>query len=87
MLRLQLNDGQWSKLALVLEGQRGAGRRAKDDRSFIEAVLWWRRTGVPWRDLQFHAQLSASARPVLLAFSGTGTGTFTEEPTAFRDRP
>ena len=51
MLRLQLNDGQWSKLALVLEGQRGAGRRAKDDRSFIEAVLWWRRTGVPWRDL------------------------------------
>lgn len=51
MLRLQLNDGQWSKLALVLEGQRGAGRRAKDDRNFIEAVLWWRRTGVPWRDL------------------------------------
>ncbi len=51
MLRLQLNDGQWSRLALVLEGQRGAGRRAKDDRNFIEAVLWWRRTGVPWRDL------------------------------------
>ncbi len=51
MLRLQLNDGQWPKLALVLEGQRGAGRRAKDDRNFIEAVLWWRRTGVPWRDL------------------------------------
>ncbi len=29
MLRLQLNDGQWSKLALVLEGQRGAGRRGR----------------------------------------------------------
>ncbi len=27
MLRLQLNDGQLSKLALVLDGQRGAGRR------------------------------------------------------------
>ncbi len=33
----------------MLEGQRGAGRRAKDDRNFIEAVLWWRRTGVPGR--------------------------------------
>jgi transposase len=22
-----------------------------DDRRFFEAVVWWRRTGVPWRDL------------------------------------
>jgi len=51
MVRAQLDERQWSKVAVILEGQRGAGRRGKDDRSFIEAVLWWRRTGVPWRDL------------------------------------
>src|SRR5580658_8214190 len=51
MLRPQLEDWQWEKLATILEAERGAGRPPKDDRNFIEAVLWWRRTGVPWRDL------------------------------------
>jgi len=51
MVRVQMNERQWSKVAAILEAERGAGRRGRDDRSFIEAVLWWRRTGVPWRDL------------------------------------
>jgi transposase len=51
MVRAQLDDQQWSKVAAIIEAQRGAGRRGTDDRNFIEAVLWWRRTGVPWRDL------------------------------------
>ena len=51
MVRAQLDDGQWSKVEAVIEAQRGAGRRGTNDRNFIEAVLWWRRTGVPWRDL------------------------------------
>jgi transposase len=51
MIRLQLDERQWSKVAGILSAERGAGRPGKDDRNFIEAVLWWRRTGVPWRDL------------------------------------
>lgn len=51
MLRAQLQDEQWTKVEGVLASLRGAGRRGSNDRNFIEAVLWWRRTGVPWRDL------------------------------------
>jgi transposase len=51
MVRSQLDDRQWSKIATFLEAERGAGRPPKNDRAFLEAVLWWRRTGVPWRDL------------------------------------
>ena len=51
MVRPQLDDRQWAKIGTFLEGERRAGRPPKDNRVFIEAVLWWRRTGVPWRDL------------------------------------
>lgn len=50
-LRLTLNDTQWERIDAVLQAERGAGRPPLNDRRFIEAVLWWRRTGVPWRDL------------------------------------
>jgi len=51
MIRLQLNNRMWEKVEAFLLDDRGPGRRGKDDRNFIEAVLWWRRTGAPWRDL------------------------------------
>ncbi|HVZ32634.1 MAG TPA: IS5 family transposase [Polyangiaceae bacterium] len=50
-MRVQLSERQWSKVSAVLSAKQGAGRPGMDDRNFIEAVLWWRRTGVPWRDL------------------------------------
>jgi transposase len=46
-----LNDEQWKKLEMLFETKRGRGRRGRDDRNFIEAVLWMHRTGAPWRDL------------------------------------
>jgi transposase len=51
MARRQLRDEQWARIEAVLEQQRTVGDRGRDDRNFVEAVLWWRRTGVPWRDL------------------------------------
>jgi transposase len=51
MIRRQLEDWQWQKVATIIAAGRSVGRPAKDDRNFVEAVLWWRRTGVPWRDL------------------------------------
>ena len=50
-VRLRLNDAQMERMLAILDEERGAGRPAKDDRNFLEAVLWWHRTGVPWRDL------------------------------------
>ena len=46
-VRTHLNDAQWARIAAFLEGDRGRGRLGRDDRTFVEAVLWWRRTGVP----------------------------------------
>ena len=51
MLRKQLDERRWGRVEAFLEAERGRGRPPIDDRRFIEAVLWWRRTGVPWRDL------------------------------------
>jgi transposase len=51
MVRLQLDERQWQKVKAALGVRKRAGRPGRDDRNFVEAVLWWRRTGAPWRDL------------------------------------
>ena len=51
MVRLQLDERQWHKVKAALGVRNRAGRPGRDDRNFVEAVLWWRRTGAPWRDL------------------------------------
>ena len=52
MDRKILTDAQWSLLEPLLPGKPGdPGQQAKDNRLFIEAVLWVLRTGAPWRDL------------------------------------
>ncbi|MDR2000965.1 MAG: transposase [Zoogloeaceae bacterium] len=47
-----LTDMQWSKIEPLLPGRAGSlGRRAKDNRLFVEAVFWIARTNSPWSHL------------------------------------
>lgn len=52
MIRMMLTDSQWERIAPFLPGKAGdPGRSGRDNRLFVEAVLWLVRTGSPWRDL------------------------------------
>jgi transposase len=52
MRRYGLSDKQWSKIENLLPGRKDTvGVTAKDNRLFIEAVLYRYRAGIPWRDL------------------------------------
>jgi len=50
--RLVLSDRQWERISGLIIGrpdQRGSTGR--NNRMFVEGVLWIVRTGAPWRDL------------------------------------
>ena len=47
-----LTDAQWARLAPLLPGREGtSGGRGRDNRQFVEAVLWLARNGARWRAL------------------------------------
>ena len=52
MSRYGLRNDQWKRIELLLPGQEGhVGVTAKDNRLFVEAVLYRYRAGIAWRDL------------------------------------
>lgn len=52
MRRYGLRDDQWKKIENLLPGRVGTvGVTAKNNRLFVEAVLYRYRAGIAWRDL------------------------------------
>ncbi len=50
--RYGLRDDQWARIEHLLPGRVGhVGGTARDNRLFVEAVLYRYRAGIPWRDL------------------------------------
>jgi transposase len=50
--RCGLRDDQWERIKDILPGRLGSeGRPARDNRMFVEAVLYRDCAGIPWRDL------------------------------------
>lgn len=53
--RYALRDDQWDRIKDLLPGRPGSvGVTAKDNRLFVEAIIYRYRAGIPWRDLPEH---------------------------------
>lgn len=53
MIRHRLTDAQWARIEHLVPGKPGdPGRTGKDNRLFVDAIVWMGRTGAPWRDLE-----------------------------------
>ncbi len=52
MIRTVLSDAQWDRIKDLVPGKESdRGVTGRDNRLFVEGVLWVARTGAPWRDL------------------------------------
>ena len=50
--RFVISDDLWKKITSFLSGKVGDPRATgRDNRRFMESILWRVRTGAPWRDL------------------------------------
>ena len=51
-VRLVLSDDQWQRIESLCTGKAyDRGATGRNNRMFVEGVLWIARTGSPWRDL------------------------------------
>jgi transposase len=50
--RYELTDAQWQRIEALLPGKAGdPGRTGRDNRLFVNGVLWVLRSGAHWHDL------------------------------------
>jgi len=50
--RHDISDERWIRVEPLISGRKGdPGRSGKDNRRFLNAVIWIAKTGAPWRDL------------------------------------
>ena len=71
MRRYALRDEQWERIENLLPGRPGhVGVTARDNRLFVEAVLYRYWSGIPWRDLP--DRVVAAGRTAEVHLSGRG---------------
>ena len=50
--RHAISDADWARIEHLLPGRPGdVGWTSRDNRLFVDAVLYVAKTGIPWRDL------------------------------------
>jgi transposase len=68
MRRHEIADDHWGRIEGLLPGRPGdPGVTAKDNRLFVNVILWIGKTGAPWRDLPERFGKSNSVEPQQLA--------------------
>ena len=64
--RHDLSEDIWLRLKPHLPGSKGQrGRRGKDNRLFLNALLWKLRTETPWRNLPPNRPVEERQQPLL----------------------
>ena len=71
--RGELTDKAWARIEPLLPPAAGNGRRWRDHRQVINAILWKLRTGAPWRDLPERYGPWKTAHERLRRWSADGT--------------
>ena len=73
MIRTVLSDTQWDRIKGLVPGKESdRGVTGRNNRLFVESVLWVARTGAPWRDLPAEVRRLEQHFPALLALVESG---------------